>query len=245
MQRHRFHVSNSQISDSQVTLDSDEAHHLSRVLRLAVGDHVFVFDGDGSEWECEIAAIRKREADLNILRKLSDEVESPLRLTLAQALIKGDKFDWVVQKATELGVTQIVPLVTDHSDVKRTEDRAEQKLERWRRISLEALKQCGRRRLVEITEPVRFVQFCERSTATSLIFSERGGKSLHEIVASLNRPTQLSLCVASEGGWSDDELQTAEASKFIPVHLGQRILRTETAAITAVVLAQHLFGDLR
>ncbi len=244
MQRHRFHALQSQISDSQITLDADEAHHLSRVLRLAVGDSVFVFDGEGSEWECEIAAIRKREADLNIVRKLSNEVESPLRLTLAQALIKGDKFDWVVQKATELGVTQIVPLITDHSDIKRAEDRAEQKLERWRRISLEALKQCGRRRLVEITEPVRFVQFCERSTAANLIFSERGGRRLHEIAASLNQPIELSVCVASEGGWSDKELETAEASKFIPVHLGQRILRTETAAIAAVVLAQHLYGDL-
>ncbi len=245
MQRHRFHASNSQISDSRITLDADEAHHLSRVLRLAVGDHVFVFDGEGSEWECDIVAVSKREADLNIIRKLSDEVESPLRLTLAQALIKGDKFDWVVQKATELGVTRIVPLITDHSDVKRAEEKAEQKLERWRRISLEALKQCGRRRLVEITEPVRFAQFCERSTAANLIFSERGGKSLHEVAASLNQPSQIGVCIASEGGWSEAELQTAEVRNFIPVHLGQRILRTETAAIAAVVLVQHLFGDLR
>ncbi|MEK7830830.1 MAG: RsmE family RNA methyltransferase, partial [Acidobacteriota bacterium] len=149
MQRHRFHALKSQISDSQILLAADEAHHLARVLRLSIGDTVFVFDGEGCEWECEIAGVNKREADLTIIRQLTDEVESPLRLTLAQALVKGDKFDWVVQKATELGVTRIVPLITDHSDVKRAEERAEQKLERWRRISLEALKQCGRRRLVE------------------------------------------------------------------------------------------------
>lgn len=245
MQKHRFHAYKSQISDSQIRLDAGEAHHLSRVLRLSEGDRVFVFDGEGSEWECEIARVGKREADLSILRQLTDEVESPLRLTLAQALVKGDKFDWIVQKATELGVTRIVPLFTDHTDVRRIEERAEQKLERWRRISLEALKQCGRRRLVEIAEPVSFVAFCNAAEAVNLILSERGGKTLREIAASVYQPTCLTLCVASEGGWSDAELQAAETRDFLPVHLGQRILRTETAAIAAVALAQHLFGDLR
>lgn len=245
MQRHRFHALTSQISDSGVTLDSDEAHHLARVLRLSAGDRVFVFDGEGSEWECEIAVVGKREASLTIIRQLTDEVESPLRLTLAQALVKGDKFDLVVQKATELGVTRIVPMITDHSDIKRAEERAGQKLDRWRRISLEALKQCGRRRLVEISEPISFADFCESSAAKNLIFSERGGRNLREIAASLNQPTQLSISIASEGGWSDAELQQAEKNNFVAVHLGQRILRTETAAIAAVTLAQHLFGDLR
>lgn len=245
MQKHRFHAFQSQISDSQVVLNADEAHHLSRVLRLGEGDRVFVFDGEGNEWECEIARVGKREADLTILRQLNNDVESPLRLTLAQALVKGDKFDWIVQKATELGVTRIVPLITDHTDVRRVEERAEQKLERWRRISLEALKQCGRRRLVEITEPISFVGFCSAAEAVSLVFSERGGKALREIAASVHSPASLTLCVASEGGWSDAELEAAEAHNFQPVHLGQRILRTETAAIAAVTLAQHLFGDLR
>ena len=234
MQKHRFHAFQSQISDSQIVLNADEAHHLSRVLRLGEGDRVFVFDGEGNEWECEIARVGKREADLTILRQLNNDVESPLQLTLAQALVKGDKFDWIVQKATELGVTRIVPLITDHTDVRRVEERAEQKLERWRRISLEALKQCGRRRLVEITEPISFVGFCNAAEAVSLIFSERGGKALREIAASLHSPASLTLCVASEGGWSDAELQAAEAHNFLPVHLGQRILRTETAAIAAV-----------
>lgn len=245
MQRHRFHALKSQISDSQILLDADEAHHLARVLRLNVGDRVFAFDGEGSEWECEIASVGKREVNLTIVRQLTDEVESPLQLTLAQALVKGDKFDLVVQKATELGVTRIVPLITDHSDIRRAEERAEQKLERWRRISLEALKQCGRRRLVEISEPLSFAKFCESSADCNLIFSERGGRNLREVAASLNKPTQLSLCVASEGGWSDAELQKAQKNNFIAVHLGQRILRTETAAIVGVTLAQHLFGDLR
>ncbi len=247
MQRHRFYALKSQISDSQIILDGDEAHHLSRVLRLNAGDHVYVFDGEDREWECEITTVGKREAGVTILRQLTDAVESPLNLTLAQALIKGDKFDWVVQKATELGVTRIVPLLTDHSDIKlgkaRAEERAEGRLQRWRRISMEALKQSGRRRLVEIVEPIRFTDFCEsNATGNNLLFSEQGGRKLHEIAS---QHAQVSVCIGSEGGWSERELQIAEAQNFIAVHLGTRILRTETAAIAAVTLAQFLFGDLR
>lgn len=245
MQRHRFYALKSQISDSHITLDSDESHHLARVLRLREGAPVFVFDGEGSEWECQITNVGKHETELTVLRQLTDTVESPLHLTLAQALVKGDKFDLVVQKATELGITRIVPLLTDHSDIRRAEARAEQRLQRWRRISLEALKQCGRRRLVEISEPVSFVDFCDAgSTDHKLIFSERGGRPLREIAADLQQVTQLIVCVASEGGWSEAELKTAETKNFLAVHLGARILRTETAAIAAVALAQHLFGDL-
>jgi 16S rRNA (uracil1498-N3)-methyltransferase len=246
MQRHRFYAPLSSFAGASVRLDADEAHHLTRVLRLGSGARVFVFDGEGGEYECEVARVAKHEVELNLLRRLDDAVESPLRLTLAQALIKGDRFDWVIQKATELGVTRIVPLVTDHADIKRAEERAGQRLQRWRRISLEALKQCGRRRLVEVCEPAPFDDFCG-STASSecLIFSERGGESLAAVSAKLRDFNQLSLCVAPEGGWSEHELRKAASCGFTPVSLGTRTLRTETAAIVAVALAQHIFGDMR
>jgi len=246
MQRHRFYAAPSSFTELSVTLDAEESHHLTRVLRLGPRARVFVFDGEGAEYECEVARVAKREVELSLLRRLNDVVESPLRLTLAQALIKSDKFDWVVQKSTELGVTRIVPLVTEHSDVSRAGERAGQRLQRWRRISLEALKQCGRRRLVEILEPAPFDDFCGSAARNAcLIFSERNGQSLREVSAKLQDVNQLSLCVASEGGWSERESQKAEASGFTPARLGSRILRTETAAVAAVSLAQHLFGDLR
>jgi 16S rRNA (uracil1498-N3)-methyltransferase len=254
MQRHRFYAAPSSFTETTVRLDADEAHHLTRVLRLGSGAQAFVFDGEGVEHECEVARVAKHEVDLNLLRRLDDVVESPLQLTLAQALIKGDKFDWVIQKATELGATRIVPLVTEHSDIQfvkgrikgRAEERAGPRLQRWRRISLEALKQCGRRRLVEICEPAPFDEFCgSADRGACLIFSERGGGSLAEVSAKLREFNQLSLCVASEGGWSERELRKAASCSFTPVSLGSRILRTETAAIVAVSLAQHLFGDLR
>jgi len=245
MQRHRFYAPPSDTSASRVTLDPDESHHLARVLRLPEGARVFVFDGEGAEYECEVTRVSKQAVELSVITQLTDEVESPLRLTLGQALIKGDKFDWVVQKATELGVTRIVPLATDHSDLRKAEERAEHRLQRWRRIALEAVKQCGRRRLVEITEPVSFAKFCESGEdQTKLIFSERGGRGLREVSAERTPSSSVSLAVASEGGWSDAELKLADEHGFIPIHLGARILRTETAAVAAVTLAQHLFGDL-
>jgi 16S rRNA (uracil1498-N3)-methyltransferase len=250
MQRHRFYAAPSSFTETSVRLDADEAHHLARVLRLGSGARVFVFDGEGAEHECEVARVAKHEVDLKLLWRLDDVVESPLQLTLAQALLKGDKFDWVIQKATELGVTRIVPLVTEHSDVKRVKGRAEERagqmLRRWRRISLEALKQCGRRSLVEICAPATFDDFCGSAAQDMrLIFSERGGEGLAEVSAKLRDVNQLSLYVASEGGWSERELLKAASSGFTAVSLGSRILRTETAAIVAVSLAQHLFGDLR
>ncbi len=238
MQRHRFFAPPSSLFDSRIVLDAEESHHLARVLRLVPGATVFAFDGNGAEYECEVARVHKDAAELQVIARLSNEVESPLALTLGQALIKGDKFDWVVQKATELGVTRLVPLVTEHSEFRKAEGR-ELRLQRWRRIALEATKQCGRRKLIELAEVTTFAQFCAAATGVKLIFSERGGNKL----ADVSRADSVTLAIGPEGGWSEGELTLAEAQGFLPVHLGNRILRTETAAVAAVALAQYVFGD--
>jgi 16S rRNA (uracil1498-N3)-methyltransferase len=213
---------------------------------------VSVFDGLGNEWECEIAAIHKSECRLSILKKLETVVESPLRLTLAQALVKGEKFDLVVQKATELGVSRILPVITEHCEIRISEERSEQRLQRWQRISLGAIKQSGRRRLVEIDQPVKFQQFCrDLQGEPALIFSEKTGsektgseKTGRGLPPLAAQDSGLTVVIGPEGGWSDGELDLATSSGLIPVHLGPRILRTETAAITAVTLAQYHYGDL-
>ena len=252
MQRHRFFAAASNVEEGRITLDADESHHLTRVLRLSEGDDVFVLNGEGREWECEIIKAGKNSVELTIRRELLNTVESPLDLTLAQALIKGDKFDLVVQKSVEMGVTRIVPLITEHCEIRRAEEKIEHRLQRWRRIAMESVKQCGRRKLPEITDPLRFDKFCEVAGEHKLIFNEKGGRTLREISAQLNKANGqvngqvngLTLCVAPEGGWSEAEIEMAEANKFLFVHLGPRILRTETAAIAAVAISQHLFGDI-
>jgi 16S rRNA (uracil1498-N3)-methyltransferase len=243
MQRHRFYAPPAQINDTQITLNEDEAHHLTRVLRLSTGAQVFAFDGAGNEYACVVSHTDKRTATLTIERQLTDAVESPLELTLAQALVKGDKFDLIVQKATELGVTRVVPLITENSDIRKAEERAENKLARWRRIALEATKQCGRRRLLEISEPIRFVDFCvsDKSKIRWLLAERDGAHSPFQPIANA---TSATVAVGPEGGWSDDELKCARQNQYAVLQLGTRILRTETAALVAITLAQAQLGDL-
>ena len=150
MQRRRFYAAPESIGESVIHLSSEESHHLARVLRLRDGDEAFVFDGCGREYRCRVKRAETRGAQLEVIERLAGDVESPLDLTLAQALAKGEKFDLIVQKATELGVRAIAPLVTANADLKLSDERAEKRAERWRRIALEALKQSGGRRLVEI-----------------------------------------------------------------------------------------------
>ena len=243
MQRHRFYAPPDQIHDQQIQLTEDEAHHLTRVLRLSTGAPVFAFDGIGNEYACLVAQADKRQVTLDLQHALTDVVESPLNLTLAQALVKGDKFDLILQKATELGVTRIVPLITDNSDIRKAEERAEQKLTRWRRIALEAVKQCGRRRLVELAEPQSFTKFCATDqSAMRWLLAERDGQAL---TRPASPPTSLAVAIGPEGGWSNAEFELARQHQFTALQLGRRILRTETAAIVAVTLAQAVCGDWR
>lgn len=240
MQRHRFFAPPSSVFDSHIILDPEESHHLVRVLRLLPGATVFVFDGNGSEYECQVSRVHKNAVELNVIARLSNEIESPLQLTLGQSLIKGDKFDWVIQKATELGVTRIVPLITEHCEVRKGEGR-ELRLQRWRRIALEATKQCGRRKIVEIEQAQSFEQFCAAETSSlKFLFTERGGNRLPDA----SHHHSLTLAIGPEGGWSEKEMLLSGVCGFQATFLGARTLRTETAAVAAVSLVQYLFGDL-
>jgi 16S rRNA (uracil1498-N3)-methyltransferase len=243
---HRFFASPGQITPPLVTLSDEESHHLTRVMRLTPGAIVSVVDGAGHEYRCEVKVASPRQAQLEILNEVETSVESPVQLTLAQALVKNDKFDWVVQKATELGVSRIVPLITAHSEVVLSEERGEKRVKRWERISLEALKQCGRRRLVEITAPVKWEEYgAHDSSELRLLMSERGGRSLESIRRECaTSPASISIAIGPEGGWEAQEIETALRDGFKEVHLGPRILRAETAAIAGVTSVQFLFGDL-
>jgi len=241
---------------SSVTLASDEARHLRDVLRLKVGDEVDVFDGAGREFHCRIAETRRDTAELEVMSETSPvKPESPLRLTLAVALLKGEKFDLVVQKATELGVASVVPLVTKHADIHlRDASDAAKRVARWQRIALEASKQSGRAVVPEVTGPVAFKALIETQTRqtvdseggrTGLMFSERDGVSLDECCQT--NPVKLSSLTAligSEGGWADEEISFAREAGWSIITLGGRTMRAETAAIAVSALLQHRFGDL-
>ncbi|HKC66374.1 MAG TPA: 16S rRNA (uracil(1498)-N(3))-methyltransferase [Pyrinomonadaceae bacterium] len=253
MARRRFFAPPAEFAPdrSRVTLAGDEARHLRDVLRLGRGDEVFVFDGVGREFRCTIDEAERESATLTVNNEVEPaRPESTLQLTLALALLKGEKFNLVVQKATELGARRIVPVVTKLSDV-RLKDEADgaRRVMRFRRIALEACKQAGRARVPEISEPVDFHSLIESDTSSEqswrVLFSERGGEGLSEAIETLQvRPTFVTALVGSEGGWTDEEIASATGASWSIVTLGGRILRAETAAITITALLQHLFGDL-
>ena len=222
-----------------ITLTADEARHLREVLRLKPGDAVSVFDGAGKEFRGRVAQARREFAELDLDEEIEPaRPESPLQITLAVALLKGEKFDLVVQKATELGVYKVVPLTTRFADIKlRDESDATKRVARWQRIALEAAKQCGRAVVPEVSLPVTLTVLLD---ASCLLFSEKGGDGLTQITTDY-----VTAIVGSEGGWSDEELDQARAAGAEIITLGGRTLRAETAAITATALLQHRFGDLK
>jgi 16S rRNA (uracil1498-N3)-methyltransferase len=244
MTRRRFFAPPSAFIFSKrvVTLSADEARHLREVLRLKVGDEVQVFDGAGGEFRAVVSQARRETAELEIGDEIgSPKPESPLQLTLAVALLKGEKFDLVVQKGTELGVNRFIPLVTRYADIRlRDEADASKRVARWQRIALEATKQCGRSVVPEVEKPMSFGAMIGEENQC-LMFSERDGQALNTDL----KPENLTAIIGSEGGWSDEELEQARAANVALVTLGGRVLRAETAAITAAVLLQHLYGDIK
>jgi 16S rRNA (uracil1498-N3)-methyltransferase len=253
MTRRRFYAAPGAFAShpGNLTLASDESRHLRDVLRLRPGDEVYAFDGEGREFLCTIDEISRDFAQLKVVADVEPaRSESPLELTLAVALLKGEKFDLVVQKATELGVTHIVPVTTKLADVHlRDESDKSKRVARWQRIAIEAAKQSGRAFVPKVASPRAFQSVIQTTTQEEaqnrLMFSERDGQSLAELQKSFfQRPLSITAAVGSEGGWTDKEIAEAREAHWTIITLGGRTLRAETAAIAVTVLLQHAFGDL-
>jgi 16S rRNA (uracil1498-N3)-methyltransferase len=236
----------------QVTLSEEESRHLRDVLRLRAGDEARVFDGEGREFACVVREVggRREGATLEVRGAAEPpSPESPLGLTLAVALLKGEKFDLVVQKATELGARRVVPVETKRADVRLRDERdAAKRVERWKRLALEAAKQSGRARVPPVEAPTPFAAFVEspaRADEARVLFAEGGGASLDSLATTGEPLKSLTALVGPEGGWEGEEVKLAREHGWQIVTLGGRTLRAETAAITVCSLLQHLYGDLK
>jgi 16S rRNA (uracil1498-N3)-methyltransferase len=241
----RFYAAPGQFAGDRVELSLEESRHLRDVLRLAAGEEAAVFDGEGREFRCTISETgrAKHPAILQVTGEIAPKApESSLDLTLAIALLKGEKFDLVIQKATELGVDKIIPLLTLRTDVKVKADDVHKKLERWQRIALEAVKQCGRAKIPEIAAPISFAQMFESTTGQRIFFAEMGGRKLDALPEALGG--EITAIVGPEGGWDESELAVARERNCHLITLGGRILRAETAGIVVCALLQNIFGDL-
>jgi 16S rRNA (uracil1498-N3)-methyltransferase len=241
----RFFIPKEQIHGNRGVVRDEELRHLRRVLRLATGDSITIFDDVGREHEAVIRSIGAESAEVEIVCSRDAPRESPLDLTLALALTKGDKMDFVVEKATELGLRRMVPFVSSYSVAKLDPVKGDKRLARWQRIALSAAKQCGRTRIPEILPICEFSELVSRSwsdTLKLLFWEKEAVRSLRQVQR--GDAQSVLMVVGPEGGFSADEGQEAAAHGFETLSLGRRILRVETAAVTAVSLAQFLWGDL-
>jgi len=227
-------------------LTGEELEHMRRVLRLRPGDHVTLFDDEGREHEAVIRSYTAEAGELEVVKSYQPDRESPLEIVLGQALGKGDKMDWIVEKATELGVGTIIPFLSSYTVPRPNAKRAEQRRERWKKIALSAAKQSGRTRVPEIGASTDFATLVQKSWPCDLklLFWEESAQGLAGLQKEKVHLSSLLLVVGPEGGFSPDEASEAVRQQFHSVGLGKRILRTETAALAAVSLVQFLWGDM-
>lgn len=238
MSRRRFYVARNSIHNDMAVLPPSQAHHLRNVLRMSSGDAVEVFDEEGSGY---IGTVELHESDV-LVRLLSSipVTKDPIALILAIALIKSAKFEWILQKATELGVAEIIPLITRLSEIQISSDKIDSRLERWNSIVREASKQCGRFQAPRIHKPLNFqglLALEEMAACTKYLFYEKAGDYWRPDQSHLT--DRIVLCLGPEGGWTSSEVEQANTSGYKVCSLGPLILRAETAAIAAVSILKH------
>jgi len=246
----RFFVSDPIIAQKEITISGQEARHIQRVLRLGVGDRVDIFDGTGKEYRTEITRQGRQSVTVRILETRMPDRESPLTVVMGQSLIKGDKMDFVIQKATEMGVSELIPFVSSRSVTHLDGWEMEQRVNRWRRIAVESSKQCGRVIPLRVEIVVGFDEALRRTSARvkRIILWERATARLKSLLREAEWTCGTSqgvyFLVGPEGGFSEEEVRRAEDAHFMPVSLGSRILRVETVGLTFVSILQYEWGDL-
>jgi len=250
----RIILSKEDLKTERVTISGEKARYLISVLRCNVGDSIQILDGEGSLYKAKISEIENKKISADLVEKVSLNTESPLNLVLIQGILKGEKMDLIIQKATELGVKEIIPAITERSQVRHT-----RKVERWKKIAEEASRQSGRSEIPVIHEPVEFSSWFTTQGSQSLngfIFWEEGGirmqdarykmqdKNNHESCILNHVSATCYVAIGPEGGFARKEARLAESKGLVVTSFGKRILRAETAAISAVTLVQFLLGDI-
>jgi 16S rRNA (uracil1498-N3)-methyltransferase len=244
---HRFFITPDQIAHLIVRFDDDQAHQLRRVLRLRPGDRVLALDGAGLQYEVVLEEVSNSRVTGLIAGKTAAVGEPGTRLTLFQSLVKREKFEWVLQKGTELGVADFCPVITRRTLVRDEEDVKPEKLDRWRRIIKEAAEQSGRGLLPRLTAPIPFEAAAPETLLNDralIAWEMEAQRTIRNALAERDGPQEIALFIGPEGGFEQQEVDEAMWYGAIPVTLGPRTLRTETAAIVAVSLVMHELGEM-
>jgi 16S rRNA (uracil1498-N3)-methyltransferase len=223
-----------------IELDEAAAHHATRVLRLAVGDALTLFDGTGGEHAATLVRVDKRGASVRLGAFLPIDRESPLAITLAQGIAANDAMDYAIRKATELGVASIQPLVTARSAPLPAGERGDRRLAHWRGVAIAACEQCGRNRVPEVLPAQAVTDWLAAWTGSGIVFVP---DAEHSLAALAQPPAPLALLIGPEGGFDPREVRAALTRGFLPARFGPRVLRTETAAAAALAVLQSRWGD--
>ncbi|MDZ4018697.1 16S rRNA (uracil(1498)-N(3))-methyltransferase [Pseudomonas sichuanensis] len=220
-------------------LPEAQAHYIGRVLRMAAGDAVQLFDGSGQEYLGQLLEVGKKSVRVSLDQALPGQAESPLHIHLGQGLSRGERMDWAIQKATELGANEITPIVSERCEVRLKDERADKRLAHWRQVAISACEQCGRSTLPVIHPPLTLAEWLKACEADLKLV-------LHPVAEPLTshpKPARLAFLIGPEGGLSDAEVEQAKAAGHHAARLGPRVLRTETAPVVALSVAQQLWGD--
>ncbi|WP_347902498.1 16S rRNA (uracil(1498)-N(3))-methyltransferase [Pseudomonas purpurea] len=220
-------------------LPEAQAHYISRVLRMAEGDALQVFDGSGQEFLGTLAEVGKKRVRVALTESFAGQIESPLHIHLGQGLSRGERMDWAIQKATELGVNEITPIFSDRCEVRLKDERADKRLQHWRQVAISACEQCGRSRVPVIHPPLLLADWLKQTEAELKLVLH----PVAEPLVSHAKPATLAFLIGPEGGLSDAEVDQAKSAGYHAARLGPRVLRTETAPVVALAVAQQLWGD--
>ncbi len=238
MRLSRFYIA-APLSLGQHALPEEQAHYIGRVLRHAVGDPVQLFDGSGLEYRGQLIEVGKKSVRVELTEQLTGQPDSTLRVHLGQGLSRGERMDWAIQKATELGVAEITPIVSERCEVRLKDDRADKRMAHWQQVAISACEQCGRSSVPVIHPPLLLVDWLAQVEADLKLVLH----PVAEPLVSHAKPTSLAFLIGPEGGLNDAEVSQAVAAQFQAARLGPRVLRTETAAVVALSVAQQLWGD--
>ena len=239
MRSHRFYTAIDLSTGTSIELPPEAAHHCIQVLRYKTGDALTLFNGDGFDYSATISEINKKHCSVEISEKNDPNNESPLKIHLLQGIARGDKMDFIIQKAVELGVTEFTPVFTQRSNIKLDEKRLEKKSLHWNKTIISACEQSGRAVIPKLNATILLNQIKE-SDCPSIYLEPEATKCF----SSLQPADQIYLVIGPEGGFSDDDLIHLNRIGFNGIRIGPRILRTETAGLSAISILQSHFGDL-
>jgi len=244
---HRIRLNSTPQHGADVTLSAAQAHYVARVLRLQAGDIIAAFDGAGHEWRLRLTRVSGKQVQADIIASQLADTTALAPVILGQALPKSAKMDVIVEKCSELGLTTLVPLYTERTVVRETPERLPTRLARWQRIAEAAAKQCGRHTLLDVQAPQSLGDFCRHYhpiAAKILCWEGERQGGVRQLLESLRDAGSYVVLIGPEGGWTNAEVELARTHGFVPVSLGPRVLRTETAAIAITSLIRYSRGDL-